>query len=354
MKGLRGGVVAVAVAAGTLAGATSAFATDFVASPTGSGTACTDPSPCSLSTAVADANGGAVGDNAVLQPGTYTIASALGVSDGLKAETRGTHPIISNTAGVNVQTTSANAHIEDVVINTSGLTSGRALDLLAGALADRVEVIASSTVSATAVQVRGGSRILDSTVWIPSSGGTAIVGGTGGGTLTNVTAIATGGGSATGLRTFSGQPQTLTVANSIFRGTSHDINAVGTAGDNTTIAVSYSDYVTSAQSGPGAAVISPGPGNTMASPSFANASTGDFHELAGSPTIDTGFSVGGLGPFALDGQPRLIGAAPDIGADEFQPPVPVATHRRKKCKKHKRHKGHAAAASKKKCKRKRH
>ena len=45
---------------------------------------------------------------------------------------------------------------------------------------------------------------------------------------------------------------------------------------------------------------------------------GDFHQLAGSPTIDAGSSAATLlGSFDLDGEARIQGCAPDIGADEF-------------------------------------
>ena len=57
--------------------------------------------------------------------------------------------------------------------------------------------------------------------------------------------------------------------------------------------------------------------NQSADPLFANAAGGDFHQLAGSPTIDAGTADPFNGFSDFDGQPRLIGAAPDIGADEF-------------------------------------
>jgi hypothetical protein len=49
--------------------------------------------------------------------------------------------------------------------------------------------------------------------------------------------------------------------------------------------------------------------------------TSDFHELAGSPTIDAGLSDPLIGAEDLDGNPRTLGAAPDIGAYEFVPPA---------------------------------
>ena len=66
--------------------------------------------------------------------------------------------------------------------------------------------------------------------------------------------------------------------------------------------------------------------NQSADPLFANAAGGDFHQLPGSPTIDAGTADPFNGFSDFDGQPRLIGAAPDIGADEFfvaAPATPV-------------------------------
>src|SRR5205823_253263 len=54
-------------------------------------------------------------------------------------------------------------------------------------------------------------------------------------------------------------------------------------------------------------------------PVFVNATAGDFRQTAGSvSTIDKGAAIGGLDPTSdLDGEPRSLGSAPDIGADEL-------------------------------------
>jgi hypothetical protein len=48
----------------------------------------------------------------------------------------------------------------------------------------------------------------------------------------------------------------------------------------------------------------------------------DFHQLPGSPTIDAGQPSMLLGSTDLDGEQRVQGAAPDIGADEAVPVAP--------------------------------
>jgi hypothetical protein len=57
---------------------------------------------------------------------------------------------------------------------------------------------------------------------------------------------------------------------------------------------------------------------------FVNAGAGNYHLRADAPVIDKGGpAVGGESDTDVDGQPRVAGAASDLGADEFvnQPPV---------------------------------
>ena len=74
---------------------------------------------------------------------------------------------------------------------------------------------------------------------------------------------------------------------------------------------------------PGDARLKDGGGNQEADPLFSAPAVLDFHELAGSPTIDAGGATAALGTTDLDGRPRIQGAAPDIGAYETATPPPV-------------------------------
>lgn len=52
---------------------------------------------------------------------------------------------------------------------------------------------------------------------------------------------------------------------------------------------------------------------------------GDFHEAAGSSTIDAGNAQDAPGPNDLDGLPRVMGSAPDVGAYEHPVPATITT-----------------------------
>jgi hypothetical protein len=73
------------------------------------------------------------------------------------------------------------------------------------------------------------------------------------------------------------------------------------------------------QSGPaGAMAVTLGAGNQdrrTQPPMLTDA----LHQAASSPTRDHGAPYGKIGPTDIDGDPRTLGAATDIGADEFVP-----------------------------------
>ena len=85
-----------------------------------------------------------------------------------------------------------------------------------------------------------------------------------------------------------------------------------------TINLDHSNYDSEDEPGPATTVTDPGSGtNQVAAPQFADPASGEFHQAAGSPTINAGADDGLLGPLDLDGESRVQGPAPDIGADEF-------------------------------------
>jgi hypothetical protein len=140
-------------------------------------------------------------------------------------------------------------------------------------------------------------------------------------TARNVTAIATGVNSVGIQARYNGPGggnHTLILGNSIASGSTFDLRADNSVNGPGVIAVSNSNF--DSVSGTGAATIS-GSANQLAPPVFVDAAAGDYREAPGSPTIDAG-SIEGIGPLDLAGNPRALGAAPDIGAFEFVPPPP--------------------------------
>jgi hypothetical protein len=89
------------------------------------------------------------------------------------------------------------------------------------------------------------------------------------------------------------------------------------------VLLDHSDYVSTLTGtdpqGISATVSPTGEGTTnlTAEPLF---SRDGYHQLAGSPTVDAGVADPLSGDFDIDGEPRLFGAATDIGADEWAPP----------------------------------
>jgi hypothetical protein len=358
----------LALAAAMLAGAGTANAAgSYYASPTGSGPACSDPVPCDIYQAVSEAQTDA-GSSVLLKPGSFTLSAGAGGSLQLNGPfsvlpaVAGTRPEITSTDGSAVSIFHAGVTIQDLRINIGGLSSaGRALDFQVGGKALRVEVVAAGP-GPVGVLVKNGATLSDSTVWVPSDNGTGIVAGIAGGTVRNVTEIATGANSiGFGANGNFGRPQTTTLQNSILRGALTDLYADhGTGPGDVAINVENSDFVSTDPHPPNSVINNLG-GNIASTPGFVNPAGGNFRQLAGSPTIDVGKVVTGLSGTALDGQARIIGPLPDIGADEFQPPPspaapggapppgPLAAPV-KKCKK-KKH-SRTAVTAKKKCKKK--
>jgi hypothetical protein len=140
-------------------------------------------------------------------------------------------------------------------------------------------------------------------------------------TLRNVTAAATGGdGDALVVGATGGGNNRIDAKNVIAFGTGADARTSTDGAATATVTLESSNFDTQEESGTGATVTDPGTGtNQTGAPLFVNAAIGDLHELAGSPTIDAGAVVDMMGTADLDGDPRTVGAAPDIGADEFVP-----------------------------------
>ncbi|HWA54962.1 MAG TPA: hypothetical protein VG816_12400 [Solirubrobacterales bacterium] len=174
------------------------------------------------------------------------------------------------------------------------------------------------------------STVLDSAC----SGSVGIFDDIGGGpastNLRNDTFYGTGEG---GLIAATSGTYLVEAVNTIFLSPGPDIRAANLASATVEVALTHSSYFNPTEEN--GATITPGggtEGNLETAPLLADPAAGDFHELAGSPTIDAALSSPADGALDLDGnvrsQPSSISCAgpgpslPDIGAYELVPPAP--------------------------------
>jgi hypothetical protein len=318
--------------------ATPAFAADRYAAPTGSGTTCAVPAPCSIQTAFA---GIANNDNIYLAAGDYGSAAAPLTDQFLD----NWHPIhvhgqpgtriFDSSDGLAIWLQAAGSTIEYVDLIWTG-PSGTALNV-DGASIDHVRVVAPNasagrmsgpgpTATITNSSFFSGGDGLNTFalfVWASRDGSNPTMAAT----LRNVTAVATGVGS-TGLSTTTSGFNVAAVVsynayNSVFRGVDSDV-AVGTgdANDTATVTIDHSNFGTAVSYGPGSETVSGNQvnANQSAAPVFADLAQGDLHQLASSPTVGAGSDAQATGTTDIDGEARLNGTV-DMGADEYHEPV---------------------------------
>jgi hypothetical protein len=287
----------------------------------GSDPSCPQADPCDIEEAV---NSAAVGDDVTILPGDYTASNPLiinGANTVVHGEAGQPRPVIQTSAPSGVFSSNIFGTVRDLEIRHTG--SGTAL--FSDGTAERV--IARSSTATACTSTFG--TIRDSTCWatsptgigldIPNSGGTTITT-----RLRNVTLVATG---SFGLQARAMMSADLTVdAKSVIaKGSGADVRAQtdGTASTTAVVNLDHSNYASRSVSGTGASVTIQGSGtNQIAAPLFANAAAGDFHQAAGSPTINAGAVDAQSGTTDYDGEPRTQGPAPDIGADEFDQIAP--------------------------------
>jgi hypothetical protein len=337
--------------------APASAATTWYASPTGSGTTCTQVSPCTVQTVFDNASPIAAGDTVILDGGTYQVPTALEVHKKVSIEGAAgeAEPVLVGGPSTDItlaydpaSASGTVTHISGIEVTNEFATEGHALELVIGQDSDLItidRVIAEASASAdNAILLNGlvDARVLDSLAFATGTNSVALdVEGPNAANneadLRNVTAVAPGSGS-TGILfdpdvfSFMMGPaicigSSATMKNTIARGGSPSSDIV--AHDGTGILGPCSASVASSnsnwrgESGGNASDVTSTNDQHSVDPLFANAAGGDFHEAPGSPTIDAGSADPLNGPQDLDGQPRTLGAAPDIGAYESQRPAPV-------------------------------
>ncbi len=314
------------------------------AAPGGTGAdPCANPArPCSVF-AAADKSAPRTtieaGDVVELAPGTYRaedegefgeLAGVMlpqGVT--VRGEPGKARPVIvvrDNEAGYGAFYIPFASEVADVAIhNRSG--HGAAITVSGGAME---RVIARSASGEPACYFDEGT--IRSGACISSSGSPAIglnvtTTGTLEGVIRNSTFIATGPGSVGMEFIYAASKRGLTVnidvAGALIEGAEKDIvvkawPANKSRGAEATVELrnsSYETVETEVMSGGRASVTRPGTnGNITAAPLLAD----DYlHQLPGSPTIDKGVVDGASSAFDIYEEPRTLGGAPDIGADEY-------------------------------------
>ena len=304
----------------------SALAAQRFASPGGSPIApCTAAIPCSIVTAI---NSAPANSEVILagDQGTYGTPGTP-IATGLIA---GGHPVsIHGAAGQPmplIYSSASNAFAvvtgdtaSDLAVVKSGV--GQAMESAVNV--DHVVMVATGATS-SGCNLFGGATLTDS---ICEGGAVGVVSGSGcssactiNDTLRNDTVI--GGTRGIYDTPNNNNTENVHVTNSIVSGGSKDVVTTLISGPGASVTLDHSNYRTTDTSG-GGTITAAGTGtNQTAFPLFVNPVAGDFHEVAGSPTIDAGVTDPLNGSTDLGGNPRTLGSSTDIGAYEFVPPQP--------------------------------
>lgn len=297
-------------------------------SPTGTGTTCTQGSPCSINQAFTSPGNG---DTIVIEPGTYAVSGSISTGasnltvEGVAGEAR---PVLNfsngqqfvggegwTMSGLDIESTGGFSI--NVVGNVSQMFVEAAdaggdfpiCDFPNSSLTDSVCVNTGSGSGAWGVEDAGGitsESLYNDTFYAANAGGDAMLlyqttthaGGTDTVTATNVIAVNGAGG--------------------------HGVFATS-AGDPAQITMVDSDYANPGTSGGVDAEVIDGGGNVSTAPGFVDAAAFDFHELATSPTIGVGLlNLSNDGTVDFDGLARSTFGNVDMGAFQYQAPATPA------------------------------
>jgi hypothetical protein len=333
------------LAGALVVGAVPALAAQRYATPTGTGSTCTQASPCSLTTAVGSA---LAGDEVIVGPGSYGSAGTplsatiqSGVADldvhGVDAGSGSPGATIFSDATYGVVLFGSGDTVSDLDVEDSGSSGGAALALGDGGNVSGERLTARAGASERiACELLLGSTLSDSLCQgsDPGGDGLDVSGGNDGPnnvTLRNVTAVdpATGGnGIEVDSDSLAGRSSALTAINTIARGGGFDIEVA----ENTqpaSVMTSHSNYNAAHDNVTGGATItddgtSQTTGDQTMAQLFVNPTGGDFREGLGAQTIGAGLFDPANGSVDFLGDRRVFDsggscASTDIGADQFQP-----------------------------------
>jgi hypothetical protein len=326
-----------------IASATTAAANAAVryGAPDGTGQdPCANPNgPCPLATALGQDRGTTIarGDEVILAPGTYSGAQLPTESmsliegidvHGVAGESRPV--LLFDTPG---RATSLSVQPGDHVSHLEIDGEIKSPFLLTGGVVEDVIARSANVDTFACLQRKTGDLLVRDSACLASGARSAAFFLDGGSTvdLRNVTAVATGeesfGIRYDGNRLGTGGDVKVNATAVIASGTDKDISAVSTLqAFHAEIDLDHSDYRTTETMASGTSStlsITPAGSGTDVEGQPLLASDG-YHQLPGSPTVDAGATDDLSGEFDLDGQPRTLGRAPDIGADEQTLPSATA------------------------------
>lgn len=320
------------LALGLLIPAPSALAAQRFAAPEGSGPEpCAQTAPCSLKDAVMKANSG---DEVILTAGSYKLAEPIFANAtelSIHGDPNGPMPKISATLPYVAFDVEGAGSVVSYLDITDTATEAQPLFCVSTIRVERVRLTAVGE-NANGLAQGPGCTVRDSLVLAAGFGATGIVeSGVNGLTsvIRNVTVVATGSESV-GIRVYNQEMFTpgvhvLDLKNSISQGAKLDLLVVPGFEYPSEIRVGHSSFDSVAAEGL-SKIVDTG-ANQTAPPLFVDAANGDYREAAGSPTIDAGVADQ-LGALDLAGNPRVQGAAPDIGAYETAGAAPPASELR--------------------------
>jgi hypothetical protein len=306
-----------------LAIAPAAHAAQRYAAPAGSGAECSQAKPCSLNEALAKAK---ANDEVIITSGAYTLSSAATLSfeatgANVHGDLSGPRPTIAAAVpGIALAVFPAKSRLSYVDVTNSG-ENAAAIGCGNEVTVERVLAKSVSKNGQGLLQL-GTCSVRDSLIRADGSEAAALFASCEKTVITrNVTALATGA-KAVGVRVsyngiMIGGACVLDLRNAIVSGDLYDLqtNFGGFGPGNITVENSNFDVAKQELN----TTLTQGGGNQTAPPLFVDAAGGNYREAAGSPTIDAGVASQ-IGSLDLDGNARVLGAAPDIGAYEFVPP----------------------------------
>jgi hypothetical protein len=323
-----------------------ALAAPRYAAPTSMGSAdCSSPAnACELAPAI---SGASSGDEVIVagNEGTYgTMGTPLGTlavnSSSTSVNIHGAagqpRPVIFTSGGLETYCNSYPCGpVSDLDIEVTGFPFFAGLSAFGGV----DHVLVHEHANGQACSVRPAGQTISNTLCVADGSGPALAMNVtyGGGfvglgfALRNDTFYASQAGGGNGAELFVENggvgtgALTITATNTIIRSSATDIqtHTAATGGGTQTLTVTFdhSNYATVNTSLGGAVTPANTATNQSAAPVFVNATGDDLREVIGSPTIDAGATEAANGATDLDGSPRTIGPATDVGAYEAAEPA---------------------------------